>query len=59
MSRIPVFLVSKEIPNEQLLKKIKGMVKDGKSPKKIKSELPDTSLYIIYRYYTKIRRGTW
>ena len=56
---MPVFLVNKEVPDEQLLNKIKEMVKEGKSPKKMKSELPNTSLYIIYRYYTKIRKGLW
>jgi len=59
MSRAPAYLIYKEVPDEQLLNKIKEMVKDGKSPKKIKSELSNTSLYIIRRYYTKIRKGIW
>ena len=59
ISRHPIYLEHKEVPNEDLLNKIKEMVKDGKSPKKIKGELSNTSLYIIIRYYTKIRRGTW
>ena len=59
MTRLPIYLINKEVPNEQLLNKIKEMVKDGKSPNKIKIELPNTSLYIIRRYYTKIRKGIW
>ena len=59
MSRLPAYIAHKEIPDEQLLNRIRDMVKDGKSPKKMKSELSNVSLYIIYRYYTKIRRGIW
>lgn len=59
MTRYPVYLTSKHLPDEELLNKIRGMVKEGKGPKKIKNELQDTSLYIIMRYYTKIRRGIW
>lgn len=59
MSRYPIYLEHKEIPDIDLLNKIKVMVKDGKSPNKIKGELPNMSLYIIRRYYTKIRRGIW
>lgn len=59
MPRYPIYLGHKEVPDEDLLNKIKGMVKDGKGPKKIKGELPNMSLYIIGRYYTKIRRGIW
>lgn len=59
MSRHPAYLINKEVPDQQLLGTIRGMVKDGKSPKKIKSELSNVSLYIISRYYTKIRRGIW
>ena len=59
MTREPVYLKNKEIPDEYLLNKIKEMVRDGKSPNKIKRELPDKSLYMIRRYYTKIIRGIW
>lgn len=59
MSRQPAHFKGKEIPDEFLLKKIKEMVKDGKSPNKMKIELPDKSLPMIRRYYTKIRRGLW
>ena len=59
MSRAPAYIVNKEVPNEQLLKTIREMVKDGKSPNKIKNELANVSLYIIRRYYTKIRKGIW
>ena len=59
MTRHPMYLTIKEVPDEQLLNTIKEMVKDGKSPKKIKSELSTVSLYIIIRYYRKIRRGIW
>jgi len=59
MSRSPAYIVHKEIPDEQLLNRIRDMVKDGKSPKKMKSELSNVSLYIIIRYYTKIIRGIW
>ena len=59
MSRAPAYLVNKEVPNEQLLKTIREMIKDGKSPNKIKNELANVSLYIIRRYYTKIRKGIW
>lgn len=54
-----MYLISKQVPDEELLNKIRIMIKEGKSPKKIKNELQDTSLYIIMRYYTKIRRGIW
>jgi len=50
---------NREIPDEKLLNKIKEMVRDGKTPKKIKCELPEISLYAIKRYYRKIRRGIW
>lgn len=59
MTREPSYIKNKEIPNEELLNKIKGMIKDGKSPNKMKADLPDKSLYIIRRYYTKIIRGLW
>lgn len=59
MPRYPIHLTGKQIPNEELLEKIKGMVKEGKSPKKMKGELQDTSLYTIRVYYTKIRRCIW
>lgn len=59
MSRTPAYLVHKEVPDEQLLNKIRDMVKDGKSPKKIKGELSNVSMYIIRRYYTKIIKGIW
>ena len=59
MSRAPAYLINKEVPDEQLLNKIRSMVKDGKSPKKMKNELSNVSLYIIRRYYTKIIRGIW
>lgn len=59
MSRHPIYLTNKEIPDEQLLNKIKVMTRDGKSPRKMKAELPDVSLYIIRRYYIKVRRGIW
>ena len=54
-----MYLINKEIPDEKLLNTIKEMVKDGKSPNKMKNELTNVSLYIIRRYYTKIRRGIW
>lgn len=59
MTRYPMYLTIKEIPDEKLLRRIREMVKEGKSPKKIKSELSTVSMYIIIRYYTKIRRGIW
>lgn len=59
MPKYPPYLIHKEIPDEQLLTEIRKMVKDGKGPKKIKDELSTVSLYIIIRYYTKIRRGVW
>lgn len=59
MSRGPIYLINKEVPDEGLLNSIREMVKDGKSPKKIKNELTNVSLYIIRRYYTKIRKGIW
>lgn len=64
MTRYPTYLKIREVPDEKILKTIKEMVKDGKSPKKIKSELSTgelstVSLYIIIRYYTKIRKGIW
>ena len=59
MSRAPAYLINKEVPDEKLLNTIKEMVKDGKSPNKIKIELSNVSLYIIRRYYTKIKRGIW
>lgn len=59
MPRYPIYITGKQVPDEELLNKIRGMVKDGKSPKKIRDELQDTSLYVIARYYTKIRRGVW
>lgn len=51
--------MGKQIPDEELLSKIRGFVKEGKSPRKIKCELQDTSLYVIRTYYSKIRRGVW
>jgi hypothetical protein len=59
MPRYPIYLTAREIPDQQLLNTIREMVKDGKSPKKIKCELSDVSLYMIRRYYTKIRSGKW
>lgn len=59
MTRGPAYITNKEVPDKNLLIKIKEMVKDGKSPNKIKIELPDKSLYTIRRYYTKIRKGMW
>jgi hypothetical protein len=59
MSRNPAYLIHKEVPDQQLLITIREMVKDGKSPNKIKIELSNVSLYIIRRYYTKIRKGIW
>jgi hypothetical protein len=59
MTKNPVYLERKEIPDIDLLKKIKEMMGDGKNPKKMKEELPDKSLYMIQRYYAKIRRGVW
>lgn len=58
MSRNPAYLGHKEIPDEELLNKIKAMMKDGKGPNKMKPELPN-SLYIIRRYYTKILKKLW
>jgi hypothetical protein len=59
MTRNPFYLEHREIPDVDLLKKIKEMVKDGKNPRKMKEELPEKSLYMIQRYYSKIRRGSW
>lgn len=59
MTRRPAYLINKEVPDEQLLNKIRDMTKEGKSPKEIKSELSNVSLYIIRRYYTKVRKGIW
>lgn len=55
----PLYLEHKQIPDVDLLTKIKAKIKEGKGPKKIKEELPDISLYTITRYYTKIRRNVW
>jgi hypothetical protein len=59
MTKTPMYLVHKQVPDVDLLTKIKAMTKDGMSPKKMKEELPETSLYTITRYYTKIRRCIW
>jgi len=60
MTREPAYLKNKEIPDQILLIKIKEMVQKGKSPNKIKREMPEKSLYTIRRrYYTKILRGIW
>ncbi len=59
MARMPAYINNKEIPDGQLLKTIKDLMKDGKSTRKIKSELPNVSMYKISRYYTKIQRGLW
>jgi hypothetical protein len=59
MPRYPMYLTTREIPDQQLLNTIREMVKDGKSPKKIKGELSDVSLHMIRRYYMKIRSGKW
>lgn len=59
MTKTPMYLEYKQVPDIDLLTKIKVMIKDGKGPKKIKEELPGMSLYKITRYYTKIRRGIW
>ena len=59
MPRYPMYLTIREIPDEQLLNKIREMVKDGKGPKEIKEQLSTISLYRIRRYYTKIRKGIW
>lgn len=59
MSRHPIYLEHKQVPDEELLNKIREMVKDGKSPNKMREELPGTSLYIIRRYYDKINKGIW
>jgi len=59
MPRYPMYLTAKEIPDQQLLNTIRAMVKDGKSPKKMKEELTNVSLCSIRRYYTKIRNGKW
>lgn len=42
-----MFLINKEVPDEKLLNIIKGMVKDGKSPKKNKERI-DKRIYIYY-----------
>ncbi len=52
-------LVRRQIPDKELVKKIRRMIKEGKGPKRMKRELQDTPLCVIRRYYTKIRRGTW
>lgn len=59
MSRNPTYLTYREIPDEELVDKIKEMIKDGKSPKMMKRELSNVSLNVIRRYYTKIRKGIW
>jgi hypothetical protein len=59
MTKTPMYLGYKQVPDVDLLTKIKAMIKEGKSPKKMKEELPDISLYSITRYYTKIRRNIW
>lgn len=59
MTKTPLYLGYKQVPDIDLLTKIKVMIKDGKGPKKIKEEIPDMSLYNITRYYTKIKRNVW
>lgn len=59
MSRGPIYLERKQVPDKDLLIKIKKMVVEGKSPKKMKIELPGMSLYMISTYYSKIKRGIW
>jgi hypothetical protein len=59
MTKTPMYLGYKQVPDVDLLTKIKVMTKDGMSPKKMKEELPEISLYTITRYYTKIRRCIW
>lgn len=59
MPRNPIYLEHKQVPDADLLTKIKGMIKDGKGPKQMKIELLDMSLYKISRYYSKVRRGIW
>lgn len=59
MSKYPIYLINKQVPDKELLDKIRVMMKEGKGPKKIKDELQNTSLYTIREYYSKIRRGIW
>lgn len=59
MTKYPPYLEHKQVPDADLLIKIKAMMKDGKGPKQMKMELSGTSLYSISRYYTKVRRGVW
>ena len=59
MAKTPMYLGYKQIPDVDLLTKIKVMMKDGKGTKKMKEELPGISLYTIRRYYSKIRKGLW
>lgn len=59
MSRGPTFLEHKQVPDEDILRRVKTMIKDGKGPKKMKEELPGMSLYTINTYYSKVKRGIW
>jgi hypothetical protein len=59
MTRYPPYLEHKQIPDGDLLTKVKAMMKDGKGPKQMKVDMPNMSLYTLRRYYTKIRRCVW
>lgn len=59
MTKYPAYLEYKQVPDADLLTKIKVMIKDGKGPKQMKIELPDASLCSIRMYYSKVRRGVW
>lgn len=59
MARVPAYLFNREIPNEELLNKIKTLTKEGKSPRQMKDEIDKVSLYTIRQYYSKIKRGIW
>lgn len=59
MPRYPVYLIDKELPDQQLLNRIRDLSNDRKTMKEIKEKLPGISINIIRRYYMKIRRGIW
>lgn len=59
MTRYPSYLEHKQVPDVDILKRIKVMMKNGKGPKQMHLELPEMSIYKLSRYYSKVRRGIW
>lgn len=57
-SRLPTYLTKKQIPDKDLLRTLKKLIKERKSRREI-IETAKVTDYTFARYFWKIRRGVW